>query len=68
MICHREYEREERSSPADMNFDGGLTIPGSIWHRLYRYVNMSTCMHTDGQTVSFVTLLSCIMQEYNLDC
>lgn len=46
---HREYEREQKragvSGEEDMVFGGGLRIPGSIWHRLYRYMCRFTSIH-----------------------
>ena len=39
----REMERDDNSdSLEDMKFNGGLCIPGKIWHRLYKYVTSST--------------------------
>lgn len=36
-FCRIYEESKSADTPPNMNFDGGLTIPGSIWHRLYRY-------------------------------
>ena len=37
-----ERGEDETSSEdeEDMEFDGGLKIPGSIWNKLYRYENI----------------------------
>ena len=38
-LCFSEYEREQKRAGAveeDKVFNGGLRIPGSIWHKLYR--------------------------------
>jgi len=40
---HREMERADDEDGGsekfeDMKFNGGLCIPGKIWHRLYKYV------------------------------
>lgn len=37
---HREMERinDNDDSSEDMKFNGGLCIPGKIWHRLYKYI------------------------------
>ncbi len=37
MYKERKEEVEEDAEP-DMVFDGGLRIPGAIWHKLYRSV------------------------------
>ena len=42
LYVYREYERERKratlsAEQEDKVFEGGLRIPGSIWHRLYRY-------------------------------
>ena len=42
VCCCREYERERKratlsAEQEDKVFEGGLRIPGSIWHKLYRY-------------------------------
>lgn len=44
IVATREMERDndkdgdDSENYEDMNFNGGLRIPGKIWHRLYKYV------------------------------
>ena len=40
-MLYREMERDDANNSdnlEDMRFNGGLCIPGKIWHRLYKYV------------------------------
>lgn len=48
IVATRETERDNDKDDdsedfEDMKFNGGLCIPGKIWHRLYKYVTSSMC-------------------------
>ena len=38
-----EGANDDGENLEDMKFNGGLLIPGKIWHRLYKYVSSNVC-------------------------
>ena len=52
----------DNEATSDMEFDGGLKIPGQIWHKLYKLVKANICGYWRSVSIQCTCMVSVIQQ------